>query len=62
MVADRAGAWARQTVGLVSRERVQSQVREFIDTLETAPKSRAWKLRARVGDRKKWYMTPEETH
>jgi Uncharacterised nucleotidyltransferase len=62
MVADRAGAWARQAVGLVSRERVQSQVRELIDTLETAPKSRAWKLRARVGDRKKWYMTPEETH
>lgn len=62
MVADRAGSWARQAAGLASPERVQRQVREFVDTLEAAPKSRAWRLRARVGDRKKWYMTPEETH
>jgi hypothetical protein len=62
MVADRAGAWARQAAGLASPERVQRQVREFVDTLEAVPKSRAWKLRARVGDRKKWYMTPEEAH
>jgi hypothetical protein len=62
MVADRAGSWARHAAGLASRERVQRQVREFVDTLEAVPKSRAWKLRARVGDRKKWYMTPEETH
>ena len=28
--------------------------------MEDAPKSRRWKLRARVGDRKRWYEEPEE--
>jgi hypothetical protein len=28
---------------------------------EDAPKSRRWKLRARVGERKRWYETPQET-
>ncbi|HEY5143714.1 MAG TPA: hypothetical protein VII98_09445, partial [Solirubrobacteraceae bacterium] len=30
------------------------------DAMEQAPKSRKWKLRARVGDRKRWYEEPEE--
>jgi hypothetical protein len=30
--------------------------------LEAAPKTRAWKLRARVGRRKRWYEVPEEVH
>jgi hypothetical protein len=30
-------------------------------TLEQAPKSRRWKLRDRVGERKRWYEIPEET-
>jgi hypothetical protein len=28
---------------------------------EEAPKSRRWKLRARIGERKRWYDLPEET-
>jgi hypothetical protein len=28
---------------------------------EDAPKSRRWKLRARVGDRVRWYQEPEES-
>jgi hypothetical protein len=28
--------------------------------LEDAPKSRRWKLRARIGERKQWYEEPEE--
>jgi hypothetical protein len=28
--------------------------------IEQAPKSRAWKLRARIGERKRWYEDPEE--
>jgi hypothetical protein len=27
---------------------------------DDAPKSLKWKLRAKVGDRKKWYLEPEE--
>jgi len=28
--------------------------------IEAEPKSRSWRLRARIGDRKRWYETPEE--
>ena len=30
-------------------------------TLDQAPKSRRWKLRDRIGERKRWYELPEET-
>jgi hypothetical protein len=30
-----------------------------VDAIEAAPKSRKWKLRARVGDRVRWYEEPE---
>lgn len=30
-------------------------------TLRETPKSRRWKLRDRIGERKRWYETPEET-
>jgi hypothetical protein len=40
------------------------RVRERFDVLgeriEAEPKTRAWKLRARIGERKRWYETPEE--
>jgi hypothetical protein len=62
MVAQRADAWAAQLTGLASRERVHRQVCRFVEALEDAPKSRAWKLRARIGERKRWYALPEEAH
>jgi hypothetical protein len=33
------------------------RLREFADEV---PKTRRWKLRARVGERKRWYQLPEE--
>ncbi len=33
---------------------------ELDAALEAAPKSMAWKMRARVGERVKWYEEPEE--
>lgn len=36
-------------------------VRALSAALEQAPKSRRWKLRDRVGERKRWYEVPEET-
>jgi hypothetical protein len=62
MVAGRADVWAAQLTGLASRERVHGQVCRFLEALEDAPKSRAWKLRARIGERKRWYALPEEAH
>jgi hypothetical protein len=36
-------------------------VQTLSETIEQAPKSRRWKLRDRVGERKRWYEIPEET-
>jgi hypothetical protein len=33
---------------------------ELRGRMEQAPKSRAWRLRAKIGRRKRWYETPEE--
>jgi hypothetical protein len=62
MIARRADAWAAQLPGLTSRERVHRQACRFVEALEDVPKSRAWKLRARIGERKRWYTLPEEAH
>jgi hypothetical protein len=35
--------------------RVSEQVRAALERIEAQPKSMSWKLRAKVGDRKKWY-------
>ena len=39
---------------------VAAQVRAVRAAIEAAPKSRAWRLRSRIGERVKWYETPEE--
>jgi hypothetical protein len=42
------------------KARVQEQVRSALTHLEAVPKPLAWKLRARVGDRVKWYKDVDE--
>lgn len=32
----------------------------IVAAMEAAPKSRAWKMRAKIGERKRWYELPEE--
>jgi hypothetical protein len=39
---------------------VADQVRAVQAAIGAAPKSRAWRLRSRIGERVKWYETPEE--
>ena len=39
---------------------VAAQVRAVRAAIEAAPKSRSWRLRSRIGERVKWYETPEE--
>jgi len=39
---------------------VAAQVAAIRAAIEAAPKSMAWKMRSRVGERVKWYETPEE--
>ena len=42
------------------RESVAGRIDALAARIEAEPKSRAWKLRARIGERKRWYETPEE--
>jgi hypothetical protein len=49
-----AGAYGEDLAGVATRF---SQLEERI---EAEPKSRAWRLRARIGERKRWYDLPEE--
>lgn len=44
------------------KDRVVSQVDQTIARIEAEPKSSGWKLRARVGDRVKWYKDVDEVH
>jgi hypothetical protein len=42
------------------REQIAARFNQILDRVEAEPKSRGWKLRARVGERKRWYDLPEE--
>lgn len=42
------------------RERIQGRFGELLQRIEDEPKTRGWKLRAKVGERKRWYDLPEE--
>jgi Uncharacterised nucleotidyltransferase len=44
----------------VDHETVSSRVSAILDRIEAMPKSRAWRIRAKVGERKRWYDLPEE--
>jgi hypothetical protein len=42
------------------KEHVAAQVKKTLEQIEAEPKSVGWKLRARVGDRVKWYKDVDE--
>jgi hypothetical protein len=42
------------------RERIGARFDELLERIEAEPKSRGWRRRAKVGDRKRWYDLPEE--
>lgn len=62
MVAERSERFARELPGFAAGEVVAGRLRGLRAALDTVPKSRGWKLRARVGDRKRWYELPEEVN
>jgi len=41
-------------------DRVGQRLDAVLDRIENEPKSRGWKLRAKIGERKRWYELPEE--
>jgi hypothetical protein len=42
------------------RQQLAERIDALVERIEAEPKSRAWRLRARIGERKRWYETPEE--
>jgi hypothetical protein len=42
------------------RARVESRFDQLLERIEEEPKSRGWRRRAKVGERKRWYELPEE--
>jgi hypothetical protein len=41
-------------------DRIRDRIGQLLTRIEQAPRSRAWNLRARIGERKRWYELPEE--
>lgn len=42
------------------KDRLQGRIDAVLERIEEEPKSRGWKLRAKIGERKRWYDEPEE--
>jgi hypothetical protein len=68
VVRDDWGLWRTitgtlQTVSTTTADPVATdRLRRLRVELDAAPKSRRWKLRARVGDRVAWYVLPDEVN
>jgi hypothetical protein len=60
MVAERSAQFALGLPGFEAGERVAERLGRLQSELVTVPKTRGWKLRARIGDRRRWYELPEE--
>jgi hypothetical protein len=42
------------------KERIKNRIETLLGRIEEEPKSFGWKMRAKIGDRKRWYELPEE--
>lgn len=62
MVAERCEEFALRLADFGAGDRVATRMRQLRQEMDAAPKSRGWRMRARVGDRKRWYELPEEAH
>jgi hypothetical protein len=62
MVAERSEQFARDLPDFAAGEVVVGRLGRLRERLDSVPKTRSWKIRARIGERKRWYTTPEEVH
>jgi hypothetical protein len=59
-VLEKSAAYARRLEAFPERDRVLARLESLREVIEGAPKSRGWRMRARIGDRVRWYDVPEE--
>lgn len=62
MVAERSRQFALGLPDFDAAELVAERLQALRSQLAGVPKTRRWKLRARVGEKKRWYTLPEEVH
>jgi hypothetical protein len=62
MVAERSERFALELPGFEAGELAAGRLRRLREELDRVPKTRGWKLRSRIGERKRWYELPEEVH
>jgi hypothetical protein len=51
-----------QPISDEERHAIAQRIEILAQAMDNAPKSRRWKIRARVGERKQWYEEPEEVN
>jgi hypothetical protein len=61
MVLERLDRYARELEDFDRANEIHYRIRDLLGTIEAEPKSRRWKIRARLGERARWYELPEET-
>jgi hypothetical protein len=59
-VLDRSASYMRELAAFPDRDKTLASLQTLLDAIESAPKSRGWRMRAKVGDRVRWYELPEE--
>jgi len=59
-VLERSASYSRTLADFPARERMLGSLEGLQQAIESAPKSRSWRMRARIGDRVRWYDLPEE--
>lgn len=60
MVSERSERFALALPNFEAGELVAERLAKLHKALDEVPKTRGWKLRSRIGDRKRWYELPEE--
>lgn len=59
MIAQRTSSFTTELEGFEAGASVRSKLAELVDAFEQTPKTLQWRLRARLGDRVRWYELPE---
>jgi hypothetical protein len=62
LILERIESYARELHQLAQRDQVVNNIAGLREAIHAEPKSGKWKLRARIGERKRWYEVPEEAH
>ncbi|MFL5859229.1 MAG: hypothetical protein ACJ780_00380 [Solirubrobacteraceae bacterium] len=61
-VLDSVEEYARELPGFAGSVRVSDNILALRAAIEAHPKSTRWRMRAKVGEKRRWYETPEDAH